>query len=178
MQVAQNHRGGARVRLHSLQADAQHNGDHRCTVDSAQRRRSTVHSDGVRTMQTLTSSDQHIVIAQLIAMRTSTLCVPGGGDVRLPQVVLSGLSIPGIHSWRESFERRVTRVSRGTESIPGPGPLLLCSERSAKGGLHRSRRRRHEDSSRDLPGERRSWRYGNVCWTRVRRAFEQEQRGG
>lgn len=69
MQVAQNHRGGDRVRLHPLQADAQHNGDHRCTVDSAQRRRSTVHSDGVRTMQTLTSSDQHIVIAQLIAMR-------------------------------------------------------------------------------------------------------------
>ena len=74
MQVAQNHRGGARVRLHSLQADAQHNGDHRCTVDSAHRRRSTVHSDGVRTMQTLTSSDQHIVIAQLMRLHSRSYC--------------------------------------------------------------------------------------------------------
>ena len=117
MQVAQNHRGGARVRLHSLQADAQHNGDHRCTVDSAQRRRSTVHSDGVRTMQTLTSSDQHIVIAQLIAMRTSTICVPGGGDVRLQRRSFN------VRLQRRAFPREFTlllekmNLSRGRADL-------------------------------------------------------------
>ena len=75
-------------------------------------------------MQTLTSIDQHIVIHQLIAMRTSTLCVPGGADVRLQRsrVILSS---SGIHSWRESFTAQMA-VCIGVDGGGTKTAAVIC----------------------------------------------------